>query len=87
MILNSTKFSTTDFRTHRFLTSGGEPLSLDIIRKFKEKHHIVFKQGFGMTEVGPGVFALDPKDAERKNGSIGTPNFFLDAKIIDPISS
>lgn len=31
----------------------------------------------------PGVFALDPKDATRKIGSIGTPNFFIDAKIIN----
>ena len=86
MILNSSEFNKTDFSTHRFLTSGGEPLSLDIIKKFKETHNIVFKQGFGMTEVGPGVFALDPKDAERKIGSIGTPNFFLDAKIVDPVT-
>jgi fatty-acyl-CoA synthase len=37
-----------------------------------------------MTEVGPGCFALDPWDAERKIGSIGTPNFFIDAKVTDP---
>ena len=37
-----------------------------------------------MTEVGPGCFALDPWDAERKIGSIGTPNFFIDAKVVDP---
>ena len=83
MLLNSPNFAKTDFSTHRFLTSGGEPLSLDIIRTFKETHNVVFKQGVGMTEVGPGVFALDPKDAERKIGSIGTPNFFLDAKIVN----
>ncbi|MHA2278896.1 MAG: AMP-binding protein, partial [Candidatus Kariarchaeaceae archaeon] len=56
---------------------------LQIIRTFKDVHGIIFKQGFGMTEVGPGCFALDPKDAERKIGSIGTPNFFIDAKIVD----
>ena len=83
MILNSPEFSNIDFKTHRFLTSGGAPLPLDIIRTFKKEHNIVFKQGFGMTEVGPGVFALDPKDAERKIGSIGTPNYFLDARIVD----
>ena len=83
MLLNSPEFQKTDFSTHRFLTSGGEPLPLDIIRTFKKIHNIVFKQGFGMTEVGPGVFALDPKDAERKIGSIGTPNYFLDAKIVN----
>ncbi|MFW9910758.1 MAG: AMP-binding protein, partial [Candidatus Thorarchaeota archaeon] len=84
MLMNHTKFDSIDFSSARFLTSGGEPLPLDIIRTFREKHGVKFKQGFGMTEVGPGCFALDPWDAERKIGSIGTPNFFIDAKVVDP---
>lgn len=84
MIMNSSSFKTTDFSSVRFLTSGGEPLPMDIIKTFRETHSVDFKQGFGMTEVGPGCFALDPWDAERKQGSIGTPNFFIDVKVIDP---
>lgn len=84
MLMNSPKFKQIDFSSLRFFTSGGEPLSLDIIRTFKAIHGIPFKQGFGMTEVGPGCFALDPKDAESKIGSIGTPNFFIDAKVVNP---
>ncbi|MFW9768628.1 MAG: AMP-binding protein [Candidatus Thorarchaeota archaeon] len=84
MLMNHPNFKSIDFSNVRFLTSGGEPLSLDIIKKFKESHGVKFKQGFGMTEVGPGCFALDPWDAERKIGSIGTPNFFIDAKVINP---
>ncbi|MCI0475701.1 MAG: AMP-binding protein, partial [Anaerolineales bacterium] len=48
----------------------------------KEKG-IRFKQGFGMTEFGPGLFALAPEDAERKAGSIGRPNFFVDVRVVD----
>ncbi|MHA1971720.1 MAG: AMP-binding protein [Candidatus Hodarchaeales archaeon] len=84
MLMNSPKFEETDFSSVKFLTSGGEPLSLDIIRRFGDTHGVKFKQGFGMTEVGPGCFALDPWDAERKIGSIGTPNFFIDVKVVDP---
>lgn len=84
MLLDHPKFKSIDFSSVRFLTSGGEPLPLDIIRKYREIHGVKFKQGFGMTEVGPGCFALDPWDAERKTGSIGTPNFFIDAKVVDP---
>ncbi len=84
MLMSNPNFSSTDFSSVRFLTSGGEPLPLDIIRAFKETHGVKFKQGFGMTEVGPGCFALDPVDAERKIGSIGTPNFFIDVKVVDP---
>ncbi len=84
MLMNHPDFKSIDFRKVRFLTSGGEPLPLDIIRTYRDVHGVKFKQGFGMTEVGPGCFALDPWDAERKIGSIGTPNFFIDAKVVDP---
>lgn len=84
MLMNHSNFGSIDFSSVRFLTSGGESLPIDIIRTFREKHGVKFKQGFGMTEVGPGCFALDPWDAERKIGSIGTPNFFIDAKVVDP---
>jgi len=84
MMMNSQNFSSTDFSSVRFLTSGGEPLPMDILQTFQKIHNVKFKQGFGMTEVGPGCFALDPWDAERKKGSIGTPNFFIDVKVVNP---
>lgn len=84
MLMNHPNFKSIDFSNVRFLTSGGEPLPLDIIQTYREVHGVKFKQGFGMTEVGPGCFALDPWDAEHKIGSIGTPNFFIDAKVVDP---
>jgi fatty-acyl-CoA synthase len=83
MLMNHPDFKSIDFSSVRFLTSGGEPLPLEIIKTFRETHGVKFKQGFGMTEVGPGCFALDPWDAEKKIGSIGTPNFFIDAKVVD----
>ncbi len=86
MLMNHPDFRSIDFSNVRFLTSGGEPLPLDLIETYRETHGVKFKQGFGMTEVGPGCFALDPWDAERKVGSIGTPNFFIDAKVVDPDS-
>jgi fatty-acyl-CoA synthase len=84
MLMNHSDFGSIDFSNVRFLTSGGEPLPIDIIETYRDTHGVKFKQGFGMTEVGPGCFALDPWDAERKIGSIGTPNFFIDAKVVDP---
>jgi fatty-acyl-CoA synthase len=36
-----------------------------------------------MTEFGPGIFALAPEDAIRKAGSIGRPNFYVEAQIMD----
>lgn len=36
-----------------------------------------------MTEFGPGIFALAPEDAIRKAGSIGRPNYYIEAAIMD----
>ena len=36
-----------------------------------------------MTEFGPGIFALALEDTMRKLGSIGRPNYFIEARILD----
>jgi fatty-acyl-CoA synthase len=72
-----------DLSSLRFCTSGGAPLPVPLIEKYIREKNIKFKQGFGMTEYGPGLFALAPEDAIRKAGSIGRPNFFVDVRVVD----
>lgn len=81
MLLQSPRFAEADFSSVRWITSGGAALTRDIIEKVFAKG-VVQKQGFGMTEMGPGVFALDPRDAQRKIGSIGKPNLLINAKVV-----
>lgn len=83
MMLESAKFASTSFRSIRFLTSGGAPLPVPLVHAYKQAHGVAFKQGFGMTEFGPGVFSMRPEFAESKAGSIGQPNFFIGADIVD----
>jgi fatty-acyl-CoA synthase len=68
----------------RFCMSGGAPMPVPLIARYREEKGVVFRQGFGMTEFGPGVFSLAAEDAVRKAGSIGKPNYFVDARIADP---
>ena len=82
MIATAEKFAKADLSSLRFCTSGGAPLPIPLVETYAQKG-VQFKQGFGMTEFGPGVFALPPEDAIRKAGSIGRPNFFVDARIVD----
>lgn len=72
-----------DLSSLRFCTSGGAPLPVPLVEKISAEKGIRFKQGFGMTEFGPGLFALAPEDAIRKAGSIGRPNYFIDARVVD----
>lgn len=83
MLLSAPNWAESDLSSLRFCTSGGAPLPVQLVRTFNQQKGIQFKQGFGMSEFGPGVFALAPEDAIRKAGSIGRPNFFVDARIVD----
>ena len=58
MMMQSPKFASVNLSSLRFFTSGGAALPVPIIREYREKHGIVFKQGFGMTEFGPGIFSM-----------------------------
>jgi fatty-acyl-CoA synthase len=83
MMQAAPNWDTADMSSLRFCTSGGAPLPLSLIEAYRKAKGVCFKQGFGMTEFGPGVFALAPEDAERKAGSIGRPNFFVEAAVVD----
>ncbi len=76
-------WESSDMTSLRFCTSGGAPLPVPLVEKYTVEKDIRFKQGFGMTEYGPGLFALPPEDAIRKAGSIGRPNFFIDVRVVD----
>jgi acyl-CoA synthetase (AMP-forming)/AMP-acid ligase II len=67
----------------RFLTSGGAPLPAPLLATWQAAHPVPFKQGFGMTEAGPGLFSMRPEHAAARAGSIGQPNQFVDIRLVD----
>jgi len=73
-----------DLSSLRYCLSGGAPMPIPLIRRYRDEKGVVFRQGFGMTEFGPDVFSLPAADAERKAGSIGRPNAFVEARVVDP---
>lgn len=83
LLTQAPNWPTADLSSLRFCTSGGAPLPVPLVEQYTREKGIRFKQGFGMTEYGPGLFALAPEDAIRKAGSIGRPNFFIEAGVMD----
>ena len=83
MMTQAANWDEADLSSLRFCTSGGAPLPVPLVKKYTQEKSVRFKQGFGMTEFGPGIFALAPEDAIEKAGSIGRPNFYVDARIVD----
>ena len=83
LLTQAKNWETADMTSLRFCTSGGAPLPVPLVEKYTREKNIHFKQGFGMTKFGPGLFALPPEDAIRKAGSIGRPNYFIDVRVVD----
>ena len=75
-------FESTDFSKMHYLIVGGEPMPIPLIERWQQKG-VSVRQGYGMTEVGPNLTSLHQKDAMRKRGSIGRPNFYVETKIVD----
>jgi fatty-acyl-CoA synthase len=83
LLTQAANWDTAVLSSLRFCTSGGAPLPVPLVQKYTAEKGIRFKQGFGMTEFGPGIFALAAEDAIAKAGSIGRPNFYVDARVVD----
>jgi len=82
MLADSPRFNQADLTSVRYAIVGGAPMPEPLINTWHEKG-IFVRQGYGLTEVGPNCFSLHQDDAIRKRGSIGFPNFYVDAKIVD----
>lgn len=82
MMTKSSLFTKCDLSSVRYAIVGGEPMPLELIKVWDNKG-IPVRQGYGLTEFGPSVFSLNEEDALRKIGSIGFPNFYVEAKVVD----
>lgn len=82
LLLEAPEFATADLAHVRWLISGGAPLPHYLIEAYQAKG-VVFKQGFGMTEVGVNCFAMSVEDSFAKLGSIGRPMMYTDVRLVD----
>lgn len=77
----SDRFASSRLESVRFAIVGGEPMPLELIKIWQQRS-IPIRQGYGLTEYGPNVFSLNEQDSERKMGSIGFPNFYIDTRVV-----
>lgn len=71
-----------DTKSLRFCVSGGAAIAKETILSYQQLG-VMFKQGFGLTEVGPNCFVLEEDKALLKLGSIGRPMPHSDVKVVD----
>lgn len=82
MLMDAPEFSTADLSSVRLLMSGGAPLPEYIARAY-QRRGLVFKQGYGLTEVGVNCFAITVEDSIRRPTSIGRPLMMTEARLVD----
>jgi fatty-acyl-CoA synthase len=82
MLMDAPEFATADLNHVRAFYSGGAPLPYFIIDAY-QKRGVVFKQGYGLTEVGVNCFAMTVGDSLRTRGSIGKPLMMTEARLVD----
>ncbi len=63
------------------VTTAGEPMPLEVSRKFTEKTGLIIREGFGQTETALQI--CTPVGKEQVTGSIGQASPLYDIRIVD----
>jgi len=66
----------------RMCISGGASLPVPVLEKFEERFDIVILEGYGMSEGSP-VVTFNQMDIGRKIGSVGTPVWGVQVKLVN----
>lgn len=70
-----------DTRSLTTVLCGGAPLPEPLLDAWLDRGYM-FRQGFGMTEVGPNCFSLPPWMVPHKRGSVGMPVLHGTARVV-----
>lgn len=81
MMAHHALFKKVTLKSIRYAIVGGEPMSLEHIHIWNQKG-VPVRQGYGLTEFGPNVFSLGEEYSDKKVGSIGFANFYVETKVV-----
>jgi fatty-acyl-CoA synthase len=84
MIMDSPGFAEADFRHVRFFINGGAALPPELAHEWLSAKGGVFRQGYGLTEVGANCFSMTDEESVPKLGSVGKPIFHSKMRLINP---
>ena len=81
-LLHAKHAAPDDFKSLRYIVSGGEPLPGAIFDGFRDRFGVIIKEGYGLTETGPVANWNRPEDDQLK--SVGMPIPEVQEKIVAP---
>lgn len=69
-------------KTLRLAVSGGAALPVQVLKEFEQRFEVPILEGYGLSETSP-VASFNHLDRERKPGSVGTPIWGVEMRIVD----
>ena len=81
---NTSYFQHADFSRVRFWINGGASIPVPLMQAWVQAKGGVFRQGYGLTEVGPNCFSMTDEESVRKRGSVGKPIFHSKMRLVNP---
>lgn len=82
MMSETELFPRADLSSIRFLITGGAPASEEIKETYRTRG-LIFKEGYGLTEVGNNCFSQTAAESFQKKGSVGRPVLHEKAKVVN----
>jgi fatty-acyl-CoA synthase len=77
-------FQQLDTSAVRFFINGGASIPVPLMRDWVKAKGGIFRQGYGLTEVGPNCFSMTDEESARKRGAVGKPIFHSEMRLINP---
>ncbi|MCP4871765.1 MAG: long-chain fatty acid--CoA ligase [Proteobacteria bacterium] len=78
----SHRFATADLSSLDWVISGGAPCPLPEIEAWWDRG-VEFRQGYGLTEVGPNCFVMPAGEGLARAGTVGFPMPHLEVRLVD----
>jgi len=72
-----------DFSSVRFFVNGGAAMPADLMEAWRAEKGVVFRQGYGLTEVGVNCMSMTNEESVRYAGSVGKPIFHSEIRLLD----
>ncbi|MDA8411927.1 MAG: AMP-binding protein [Treponema sp.] len=72
-----------DFSSVRFFVNGGAAMPTDLMAAWREEKGVVFRQGYGLTEVGVNCMSMTNEESVKYAGSVGKPIFHSELRLLD----
>lgn len=75
-------FKGADFSSVRFFVNGGAAIPTELMAAWRAEKGVVFRQGYGLTEVGVNCMSMTNEESVKYAGSVGKPIFHAEIRLL-----